>query len=97
MAVINQKKLALNVGQISPFAVARVTLEAAEDTANTYSLNFAELLRNIQSLNVMHVSSTGQQKLPLVTFSGTTVTVADGTSTLAVNDVLYIQVFGDPK
>lgn len=96
MATLNSLDLARPVlGQQPSIARAVLTAVAADDTANSFTVDFSSKLKAVDSFMAAHRSSNGQLKATRVQVSGTTFTVTDGsTDTIAANDVITIWAEG---
>lgn len=99
MATTTLRKLVENVGIVSSMAKAHVVAAAADDTAGTFDVKFNNELASIEDVIVYGKDSGNVEKSGYdVTFSGTTVTIADGgTTTIANGDIFVVVAFGNPK
>ena len=88
------------VGSYMPIQVFKVAPSSAEETANTMDVDLARWFRTIEGIQNILVLDSGNNVSTSdvdVTISGTTVTIADGSSyDLAATDTIYLTVYGVP-
>jgi len=88
------------VGSYMPIQCFTVTPSAAEESANTMDIELARWFHAISGIVSVVVLDSGNNIVTLdadITISGTTVTIADGSSfNLVAASTIYLTVFGTP-
>jgi len=92
--------LGYTIGQYVPGQMFVVTPSSAEESANTLSVDLSRYFHTIKGVQITILDSGNNVATSDVdvTWSGTTVTIADGSSyNLEATDTIYLTVFGTPK
>jgi len=97
MATLTNTKYKEVVGSMSPVWTCKAVIVAADASDNTFDIVTG--LRVIEYVNVFVVDSGNRHKAHDydITFSGGTITIADGSDALTAGDIMYVMAVGVPK